>query len=55
MAKEALPSRLGPGEFQLLTDDAPGGQARPLALLLQPFGEFGCKTNANSAIHLAEK
>jgi hypothetical protein len=54
VAKEALVSSFGPGTLQLLTDNPAGGQTRPPALLLEPLGEFWCKTNAYRVTHTAK-
>ena len=54
VAKETLVSRFGPRTLELLTDDPAGGQTRPPALLLEPFGKFRRKTNAHCVTHTAE-
>jgi hypothetical protein len=54
VAKEALVSRFRPGPLQLLTDNPAGGQTRPPAPVLQPLGEFWCKTNTYCVTHAAE-
>jgi hypothetical protein len=54
VAKEALVSSFGPGTLQLLTNDPAGGQTSPPALLLEPLGEFWCKTNAYRVTHTAK-
>ncbi len=54
VAKEALISRFGPGALELLTDNLAGGQTRAPALLLEPLGEFRCKTNAYGVTHTAK-
>ncbi len=54
VAKETLVSSFGPRPLELLPDDPAGGQTRPLALLVEPFGEFRRKTNADCVTHTAE-
>jgi hypothetical protein len=54
VAKEALVSRFGPGPLQLLTDNPAGGQACPPTRLLEPLGEFLCKTNTYRMTHKAK-
>ena len=53
VAKETLVSSFGPRALQLLADDPAGGQTRPPALLLEPFGKFRRKTNAYCVTHTA--
>ncbi len=49
VAKEALVSRFRPGTLELVTDNPASGQTRPPALLLEPLGEFRCKTESRPA------